>query len=134
MSRVRDAPHTVIYDRPMELRRIHHVSINVTDLDAALDFYVDKLGLEVMDNRPELGIDGAWLDAGEQELHLIAVDDFDAPDGQHFAFQVDDIADAIAELGERGVAASTPATMDGICTQAFIKDPTGNLIELNQRL
>ena len=121
------------YDVVMELRRIHHVSINVTDLDAALNFYVDTLGLSVIESRPDLGVGGAWLDAGEQEIHLLELDGFEAPPGQHFAFQVDDLASAIATLDERGVTATAPNTMDGICSQAFIKDPTGNLIELNQR-
>lgn len=118
----------------MQLRRIHHVSINVDDLDAAMAFYVDTLGLGVLDTRPDLGFPGAWLDAGEQEIHLLQVDGFEAPKGQHFAFEVDDLAGAISTLGERGVETTSPATMDGICVQAFLKDPTGNLIELNQRL
>lgn len=129
-----DEFHTATYARTMELRRIHHVSINVTDLDTALDFYVDRLGLSVIESRPDIGVVGAWLDAGEQEIHLLEMDDFDAPRAQHFAFQVDDLDAAISTLAERGVTASAPNTMDGICTQAFITDPTGNLIELNQRL
>lgn len=118
----------------VNLNRIHHVSINVTNLNDALAFYVDGLGLGVLDTRPDLGFPGAWLDAGEQEIHLLEVADFEAPAGQHFAFEVDHLAETLATLDERGIGSSTPSTMEGICAQAFIKDPTGNLIELNQRL
>ena len=37
---------------------IHHVSINVKDVDAAVAFYVGVLNLEVLD-RPDLGFPGA---------------------------------------------------------------------------
>ena len=118
----------------MQLQRIHHVSINVADLGAALDFYVDTLGLSILHHRPDLGFPGAWLDAGEQEIHLIEVADFAPPAGQHFAFEVTDLATALDELATKNVRVSSPSTMEGICVQAFLTDPTGNLIELNQRV
>ena len=59
---------------------IHHVSINVKDVDAAVAFYVGVLNLEVLD-RPDLGFPGAWIQAGEQEIHLLGIDSGD-PDHQ----------------------------------------------------
>lgn len=115
----------------IELRRVHHVSLNVVDLAAAEHFYTETLGLPRLP-RPDFGFGGLWLDAGEQQIHLIEVDDFEAPVGQHFAFEVDDIDGAIAELRRRGVAVSDPQWIDDVCRQAFLQDPTGNLIELNQ--
>ena len=50
---------------------IHHVSINVTDVDEATRFYTEVLGFTVRDDRPDLGIGGCWLDAGGQQVHLI---------------------------------------------------------------
>jgi len=41
---------------------IHHVSINVSDTERALAFYVGALGLRRLP-RPTLGVGGAWLDA-----------------------------------------------------------------------
>ena len=55
----------------MGLVGLHHVSINVDDLDAALAFYVNALGLSVRPDRPDFSFDGAWLDAGGQQVHLI---------------------------------------------------------------
>jgi catechol 2,3-dioxygenase-like lactoylglutathione lyase family enzyme len=109
---------------------VHHVSINVPDVEAALHFYVDVLGLRRRDDRPELGIDGAWLDAGGQQIHLIGAD---APPnlGQHFALLVDDLDATVAELRGRGVEVSDPRPV-GSSRQAFVTDPAGNLVELHQ--
>jgi catechol 2,3-dioxygenase-like lactoylglutathione lyase family enzyme len=112
-------------------RRVHHVSINVIDVEAAVAFYRDVLELPVLD-RPPFDFAGAWFGLGEQQLHLIEVSDFTAPVGQHFAVQVGDIDATIAVLNERGVRVSRVAELPGVCRQAFFADPTGNSIELNQ--
>jgi catechol 2,3-dioxygenase-like lactoylglutathione lyase family enzyme len=48
---------------------VHHVSINVDDVDKALDFYVGTLGLVPRPDRPDFGFPGAWLNAGDQQVH-----------------------------------------------------------------
>src|SRR5262249_10895811 len=55
----------------MEPLGVHHVSVNVTDVEAALRFYVDELGFEPRTDRPDFGFGGAWLDVGGQQVHLI---------------------------------------------------------------
>ncbi len=120
-----------VTDAVLEFRRVHHVSINVVDLDAAVAFYRDVLELPVLD-RPPFDFGGAWFGLGEQQLHLIEVSDFTAPVGQHFAVQVADIDATIATLGARGVRVSRTTEIPGVCRQAFFADPTGNSIELNQ--
>jgi len=52
---------------------IHHIAIAVHDLQAALAFYRDALGLEVTERRevPEEGVEIAFLPAGEGELELL---------------------------------------------------------------
>lgn len=117
----------------MNLARVHHVSLNVADLEAAYTFYTETLEMPVL-QRPDFGFPGAWLDAGEQQIHLIEAERFEAPGGQHVAFQVDDIAATITELEDRGVEVSPASEIDGVCFQAFFSDPTGNLIEINQPL
>ena len=118
-------------DAALEFRRVHHVSINVVDVDAAVAFYRDVLELPVLD-RPPFDFAGAWFGLGEQQLHLIEVSDFTAPVGQHFAVQVADIDATITALGARGVRVSPVSEIPGVCRQAFFADPTGNSIELNQ--
>lgn len=113
---------------------VHHVSLNVIDAAVATRFYVDVLGMTRRDDRPDFGFDGAWLQSGDQQIHLLEVTDFIPPKGQHFALRVADLASARAHLETHGIDVSTPAELPGICVQCFFTDPTGNLIELNQPL
>jgi catechol 2,3-dioxygenase-like lactoylglutathione lyase family enzyme len=114
----------------MEALGVHHVSVNVTDVAAALSFYTETLGLGVRTDRPDFGFDGAWLDIGGQQVHLI-----EAPTppnlGQHFAIAVADIEATIAELRAKGVEVSDAKPV-GPGLQAFLTDPSGNGLEINQ--
>jgi catechol 2,3-dioxygenase-like lactoylglutathione lyase family enzyme len=114
----------------MKPTAIHHIAINVDDVEAALDFYIGTLGLIRRTDRPDFGIPGAWLDAGGQQLHVIGAP---PPDdrGQHFALRVDDLDAAIGELRDRGIDV-TDAFPVGTGRQAFLSDPAGNRIELHQ--
>jgi glyoxylase I family protein len=114
----------------MKVQGVHHVSINVDDVDAALAFYTGTLGLIRRQDRPDFGIAGAWLDAGSQQVHLIGL----APppaQGQHFAFQVDDLDGVVSELRAEGIEVSDPVPV-GPNRQAFLSDPAGNQVELQQ--
>jgi catechol 2,3-dioxygenase-like lactoylglutathione lyase family enzyme len=115
----------------MNLAGVHHVSLNVRDLEQARAFYLDVLGLTAL-ARPDLGFPGLWLATGAQEIHLMQVPDGDAWAGQHFAFRVEAIDDAVAELTQKGVRVSAPRQIPGGGCQAFFRDPSGNLIELNE--
>jgi catechol 2,3-dioxygenase-like lactoylglutathione lyase family enzyme len=108
---------------------VHHVSVNVDDVDAALRFYVDVLGLTPRTDRPDIG-PGVWLDAGGQQVHLIQ-GELPTARGQHFAVLVEDIDAAVADLRGRDVQVSDPHPI-GTGRQAFLADPSGNLIELHQ--
>ena len=117
----------------MTFSAVHHISLNVADTAEALAFYVEVLNFKQIP-RPDLGFDGAWLLIGDQQLHLLEVDKHEAPAGQHFALRVDDIDAAREYLLGKGVKVSSPSEMQGICSQCFFKDPSGNLLELNQPL
>lgn len=114
----------------MEAAGVHHVSINVADVEDTRRFYVDVLGLSARDDRPELGVAGAWLDAGGQQVHLIKAE-VPPGHGQHFALLVSDLDAAIDELRGRGVRVSDPSPV-GTSRQAFLTDPSGNLVELHE--
>lgn len=109
---------------------VHHVSINVDDVPAALAFYTGVLGLEQRDDRPDFGFGGAWLNAGGQQVHLIEAP---VPDnkGQHFALAVGDLEEVVEELRGRGLQVSDPVKV-GAGLQAFLNDPCGNTVELQQ--
>jgi glyoxylase I family protein len=114
----------------MKVRGVHHVSLNVDDVDAALAFYVGTLGLIPRTDRPDFGFPGAWLDAGGQQVHLISGSPPPAK-GQHFAFQVDDLDGVVSELRGEGFEVSDPVPV-GPNRQAFLSDPAGNQVELQQ--
>ncbi|MDO8361729.1 MAG: VOC family protein [Actinomycetota bacterium] len=109
---------------------VHHVSINVADTAAAVEFYTSVLGLSVRDDRPDFGFAGAWLNLAGQQVHLL---ELAMPEdrGQHFAIEVADLDAAVAEICAKGVTVSDPKPV-GSGRQAFLRDPSGNLVELNQ--
>jgi catechol 2,3-dioxygenase-like lactoylglutathione lyase family enzyme len=109
---------------------VHHVSINVRDADESVAFYTDVLGLTVRSDRPDFDFGGAWLDLGEQQVHLLEID---VPDdvGQHFAIHVADLDASVAELRSKGVDVTAPSGV-GTGRQSFLHDPSGNRIELHQ--
>jgi len=109
---------------------LHHVSINVSDVDAARDFYTRVLGLTERADRPDFAFGGAWLDAGGQQLHLIEAD-VPPPLGQHFALAVPDLDAVVAELRGKGLEVTDPVPV-GPGRQAFVDDPSGNRVELQQ--
>jgi len=114
----------------MEPRAVHHVSINVDDVDAALAFYVGTLGLTRRTDRPDFGFGGAWLDAGGQQVHLIEAP-VPADQGQHFALLVADLDATVQELRAGGIKVSDPVPV-GTSLQSFLRDPAGNRLELHQ--
>lgn len=117
----------------MELRGVHHVSINVSDLDDTLAFYADTIGLEVLPRPDEIG-PGAWLGCPDgRELHLILRD---VPEnlGQHYAFEVDSVEATRDALAAAGRKVSKTSEIAGVCRQVFCRDPSGNLVEFNERI
>jgi glyoxylase I family protein len=111
---------------------VHHVALDVDDLDAALRFYVDGMGFTEL-RRPDFGFPGAWLDMGSHQLHLVEVTGpLPANGGRHFALRVEDLDDAVTSLRAKDIKVDPIPAIPGAGRQAFLVDPSGNLIELNQ--
>ena len=114
----------------MPITRLNHAVLYVRDVERSVRFYTDVLGFRPRTDRPDFGFGGAWLDAGPQQVHLI-----EAPPppnvGQHFAVQVEDLASVITELRAAGVEVSDASPV-GTGLQAFLSDPSGNVVELHQ--
>lgn len=115
----------------MQVRRLHHVNVNVHSLEEALAFYVDGLGFPTFD-RPEMSIRGGWLQMGPHELHLMEVADFVPDKRQHFALQVESVNDTCAELESKQIPYRRITNTDGRSDQLFLHDPTGNRIEIQE--
>lgn len=115
---------------PVQPLALHHVTVLVTDVEKSADFYTRLLGMARFPGRPSHLGPGAWLAAGNQQLHL-SLGTPPVAGGQHFALQVADLEAASDELRSEGVKVSAPVTI-GSARQAFLSDPDGNAIELHE--
>ena len=114
---------------------LHHASLLVADLQRALRFYVDVLGLCVDTSRPELGFAGAWLTVGQQQVHLLElpnpdpVEDRPAHAGRdrHTAFSVTGLDALEKKLEDAGVGFTRSRSGR---RAIFCRDPDGNGVEL----
>ncbi|MCK5639754.1 MAG: VOC family protein [Gammaproteobacteria bacterium] len=119
----------------MRIINIHHVSIIVADTARSLTFYRDIFELAVSGTRPELGFRGAWLDVGEQQIHLLEVPNPDGLEGRpehvgcdrHLALIVEDIDSLTQRLQQAGIAYTKSRSGRNA---VFCRDPDGNGIEL----
>ena len=97
------------------LTALDHTGVAVSDLDEALAFYRDVLGLPVVHRETiaEQGVEALLLDVGDSHVELLAplgpettVARFLAQRGpglHHVAYRVDDIDSALASLSAAGV-------------------------------
>lgn len=95
-------------------KSIHHVAIVVRDLDEALAFYRDALGMEVSDRRqvPEEEVEIAFLSAGQAEIELVqplteegGIARFLQKRGEglhHICLALDDVDTAMSQLAAAG--------------------------------
>lgn len=130
----------------MDVVDLDHVAIRVTDLDRALAFYRDLLGLRVRDrDRFDAGeVPYIAVVTGGRHLHLVPVeeDDLDVG-GEHICLlvrsnEVDSRAEVEALLGrlrDAGVAVEEGEPRRrygayGRAWAAYVRDPDGRRVEL----
>jgi catechol 2,3-dioxygenase-like lactoylglutathione lyase family enzyme len=120
----------------MQVRRLLHAAVLVSDLDRARRFYEGVLGLQ-QKRRHDFDFAGAWYDLGEAELHLM-VTAGNLPSASerprrdnHVAFQIEDLEEARRALKQAGLEYRESSS--GL-PSIFVRDPDGNLVELHQRL
>ncbi|MBF0220002.1 MAG: VOC family protein [Gammaproteobacteria bacterium] len=117
---------------------IHHLSLIVADTALALQFYVGILGLKVDSQRPNLGFPGAWLQVGEQQIHLLQLPNPDPLTGRpehggrdrHLALTVADLQSLQQRFDEHAVVYTQSRSGR---RAIFCRDPDGNAIELIER-
>jgi catechol 2,3-dioxygenase-like lactoylglutathione lyase family enzyme len=140
---------------------LRHAGIVVSDLELALYFYRDLLGLQVMSSMEEKG---AYLDnilghknvlvttvklaagKGSAILELLHFTSPRSPAGpkrglfhlgpSHVAFTVKDLNGTFHRLARAGVPFNAPPQIspDGLAKVTFCQDPDGNPIELVEML
>ena len=143
----------------MKARKFDHVAVTVSNTQRALEFYVDKLGLQLIENHQlegdkleeALGLRNARaqstrLSAPDNPDVLIDLLEYYTPPSQtyitptgwvgscHFALVVEDLPGTVQELRAKGVPfISDPVNFElteGSVTVCFCTDPDGNHIEL----
>jgi catechol 2,3-dioxygenase-like lactoylglutathione lyase family enzyme len=125
--------------QPFELRKLGHVVLNVTDLEASVRFYTEMLGLQVSDRYPTSMVPGGMvfmrvntdhhgvaLVGGTSKAHVTTLN--------HFAFEVgspDEVFKARAWLKKNGVPIHFEGRRRAGCQLAVeFKDPDGNNLEI----
>src|SRR5919107_1468516 len=121
--------------------RVGHVHLRVADLDRALAFYRDALGLAVTADGREHGIDAAFLAAGDYHHH-VALNTWQSAGGAppppghtglyHVAFLYPgrrELGRAVQRLLDCGYAVDH-GTDHGVSVSVYLDDPDGNGVEL----
>ena len=121
---------------------VHHVAIICTDLEAAKQFYVDKLGFTVLRETHRADRNDCKLDLklGDMELELFVKPDAptrpsypEACGLRHLAFRVTDVPAAVEALKARGIPCEAIREDDvtgGKMT--FFQDPNGLPLEIHE--
>ena len=128
------------------IRKISHIAIVVPDLDNALEFWVETLGLPLahVEHVPDQDVDVAFLPSGASEIELLepisessGVARFlekRGPGMHHICFEVDDIEEMLAKMKAAGVPLinEEPTIGTGGKKIAFVhpKGTGGVLVEL----
>ena len=112
---------------------LNHVSIVARDLEESVRFYVDELGLETLPT-PDFGFPVQWLKAGALQVHVFERPD-EPPTHAHLALEADDIVAVYERAQSLGILDRTfgyaIAELPGGEAQLYLRDPSGNLIELD---
>ena len=122
------------------LNYVHHVAIIVSDYETSKDFYVNKLGLEVIREVYRSERDSYKLDLkiGSCEIELFSfpnpplrVDNPEATGLRHLCFSVECLKKTTSELAVKGIHCE-PIRIDSSTNQryTFFKDPDGLPLEL----
>ncbi|KIO77400.1 hypothetical protein TH53_09585 [Pedobacter lusitanus] len=123
--------------------RIHHVAIICTDYIVSKNFYVNILGLKIVQEVYRAERKSYKLDLSVNGLYQIELFSFENPPERpsrpeaaglrHLAFEVDDVAVVAAELNTRGVITEDIRIDEYTGRQfTFFSDPDGLPLEIYQ--
>ena len=107
------------------IKRVEHIAIVVEDIEEALKFWRDALGLELLqvEEVPEQESVVAFLPVGDGEIELVKPTTEESgiarylhkrgPGIHHICFEVDDIQATLDNLKQKGVRLINEETMTG---------------------
>ena len=116
---------------------IQHVNVNVDDLDRAVAFYRDVLGLP-LDATPDQGFRSQFFRIGErQQIHMNEIADSHQFRG-HFCLVVPDFAAVFLRAKAANAIDTAPwgrvRRLPSGTMQMFVRDPAGNKVCALHRL
>ncbi|MCY4475728.1 MAG: VOC family protein [Chloroflexi bacterium] len=116
----------------MKIHGIGQISISVTDVDRAVDFYRDILGINFLFQVPGDN-PMAFFDCSGTRLYINQPENPERAGNSVIYFQVDSAREAAEDLMERGVAIESDPhiihqTDNYTLWMAFFRDPDGNLM------
>jgi catechol 2,3-dioxygenase-like lactoylglutathione lyase family enzyme len=125
------------------VEKYDHVAFQVSNMDVAIQFYVEKLGFTLSSRavNTEEGEEYAFLALGDLRLELIQdlkQKDYQKPQIKppycpHLAIETDDMERAVARLRESGVPIIRgPLEITGEETWVYFRDPDNNVLEYIQ--
>ena len=114
-----------------KITKLDHITIEVHDIETALQFYIEIIGLDEIETPSEVKDKGVrWLSIpGGQALHLIEKPDMKEPASAHFAIVIDDPDSWQKHLTQNQIEIQSPKFDIYNAQRFFIKDPSGNRIE-----
>ena len=115
----------------IQVQKIDHCSMIITDVERSRRFYRDVLGLKEIHKPRTFDFVVVWFDLGDQHLHLLLKDRPDTRSPRHFALRVTDAAAAARLLPRAAIATQETTPIPG-ADRFFIHDPDGNRIEIIQ--
>ena len=116
------------------VRGTDFVGMPTRDLEAAVAFYGDTLGLPRSVYMPERNY--AEFETGNVTFSVFSPEQFGLefnPNANALGLHVDDVAQARATLEGRGVEFSGDILDTGVCHMAFFADSDGNALMLHHR-
>jgi len=99
----------------MEITHIEHIGIAVKDLDAAITYYENVLGLKcyAIEEVADQKVKTAFFQVGQTKIELLESTDPEGPIGKyidkrgegvhHIAFNVPELEDALQNVDEKGI-------------------------------
>lgn len=126
----------------MKLTALHHIAVIVSDYKKSMEFYVDKLGFEIIRENYRQDRDDYKLDLrlGDIELEIFGVNNppkrVTRPEAcglRHLAFKVDNIDETIEELKRLQIECE-PVRIDEFTNKkmTFFFDPDMLPLELHE--
>jgi predicted enzyme related to lactoylglutathione lyase len=122
-------------EAPTIVTGVDFVSVPTQDIERAVVFYGDALGLPRSMYKPQHNF--AEFETGAVTLTVVdpkrmGIGEF-KPNANHLALQVEDVPAARKTLEARGVTFIGDTFDTGVCHMAFFADPDGNALMLHHR-